>query len=1139
MASESSVLLVVFIVLVCALIFLLAVSALRGMLDAWRTPATDDDGALLDGADAAPSPVASEPLRFSVIVPAHRAQTVLAKTLTSLVASDHPGLQVVVVMGDEDPVRTASAETWAARHSCIDVVVDGNHPKTKARALNSGLPYCTGDVVGVLDGDDILAPDLLTRVEEEFRDEGVDVVQGGAQPMDFQSSWWAVQNCLDHFLEFRSRLRRRARRGFVSLSGSTVFVRRTALEAVQGWDASSLAEECDLGVRLSTAGTRVAAICEPDLATREEGAVSLVPLYRQLMRRNQGVLQALRSGHWRQLPTRRQRMLALNALAMPLLRAVVGVSVPLAVVAAFGLSNPSVAALLAFPAVAVLVMTVVAEVAALREFGHSFAVEVRPLDQVRLVWGFVPYQTMLTVAAIQAVWRNALGRGQSRATTRARAQSTVDATSTTTRAAPVTATAGVLRRLGSWGQRHRWSLVLGLPVIVLVGVVHAWGMYRSPGLSSDEATLTAQAWTLQHVGGFAHGIGWWFHPPLGWIQIAGWTWFTDAFGRAPYAIAAGREAMLVAALVTASLVFLLCRRLGVGRGFSLLAVAIYGLSPLSVAVTRTVQLDNVAVPWLLAAFVLALSPRRRLAAAVASGLCFAVAVLSAGTTLFLVVPWVWLQWQHADRRNRKFVMSMSVSAAGVALALYAMFALLRGQLLPADAHVSLVQALNSQLPGGSPNGGLFDSTSALSTIGQWRHFDPLLPVIGIAAAIAGGFIVRLRPIVAAFAIQLVTLLVHGGHPTPAYVITILPLTAVLVAAVVDWVAVHPVSEVVVERARHHAAAVRPAMVGGGLLLLILLAGTAVPAWGSSLHRQLTATPASAMGDAADWVAAHVNRGSRLVVDRTVWVDMVRAGFAPDHVIAYDELEQGRARQPIGWRDIDGLVLPEYLAPGGDQSTIRAALEHAALVASFGSEPEVINVWQVIHGTAKKATEPSALATAGSAAGTPPQVAGPPALGNLAPGPAITVPSQGGGTGLFPGLSTILFSLFHPPFGSTSAGLPVLFPVAVVSSPAGPVVAPPRPGPPTTLPPTTGPPTTGPPTTEPPTTLPPTTLPPTTEPPTTEPPTTEPPTTEPPTTEPPTTEPPTPTTEPAPPPTDPPPTDPPPTDPPNPQFARAG
>jgi hypothetical protein len=497
-----------------------------------------------------------------------------------------------------------------------------------------------------------------------------------------------------------------------------------------------------------------------------------------------------------------------------------------------------------------------------------------------------------------------------------------------------------------------------------------------------------------------------------------------------------------------------------------------------------------------------------------------VAVLSAGTTALLVVPWAWLLWQHADRRNRGFVVAMALSASGVAVAFYAMFALLHGQLLPESSHTSLLQALNSQVLSRSPNGGAVDSTTAAQSIlEQWRHFDPLLPVISVAAAVAGGFIVRLRPIVAAFAIQLVMVLAHGGHPTPAYVITILPFAAVLVAAVVESIAVRPATAVEVERPVPRTAAVRPATMGG-VLVLILLAGTAVPAWGSSLHRQLTASPASGSSDATDWVVDHVRHDSRLVVDRDLWVDLVRAGFAPDRVIPYDALDQEPwASESIGWRDIDELVLPEDLAPVGDQSTVRAALDHSELLASFGAEPNVVNIWWVDNaGTTQGTTRPRGLAAGGGNPGSPTAPAVQAGAGSLVLGSVVSAGSHGGG--LFSNLSTFFLDLLHLPFGrATATGGWVPAPLASVSAPTSPSASP---APPASVPGATVPPTIAPPTTAPPPTEAPTTEPPTTEPPPTEPPTTEPPTTEPPPTEPPTTETP--------------PTDPPPTDPPNPQFA---
>ena len=61
------------------------------------------------------------------------------------------------------------------------------------------------------------------------------------------------------------------------------------------------------------------------------------------------------------------------------------------------------------------------------------------------------------------------------------------------------------------------------------------------------------------------------------------------------------------------LLFVLGRRLGMHRSASAAAVLVFALSPLALQYHRTVYIDNVATPWLLAAFVLVLSRRQQLA----------------------------------------------------------------------------------------------------------------------------------------------------------------------------------------------------------------------------------------------------------------------------------------------------------------------------------------------------------------------------------------------------------------------------------------------------------------------------------------------------------------------------------------------
>ncbi|MGZ6793421.1 MAG: glycosyltransferase, partial [Mycobacteriales bacterium] len=192
---------------------------------------------------------------------------------------------------------------------------------------------------------------------------------------------------------------------FIPLGGNTVFVRTELLRAVDGWDASCLAEDCELGVRLSALGAWVSVAYEPSLATREETPGSIRALVKQRTRWNQGFLQVLRKGVWKALPTRRQRLLARYTLVTPFLQALTGLLVPLSLVLMLTASTPALVTLVGFVPLFLVIAAAVIEAVALHEFGRDYDVPVRARDHVLLILGTVPYQWLLAAAAVRAVWR--------------------------------------------------------------------------------------------------------------------------------------------------------------------------------------------------------------------------------------------------------------------------------------------------------------------------------------------------------------------------------------------------------------------------------------------------------------------------------------------------------------------------------------------------------------------------------------------------------------------------------------------------------------------------------------------------------------------------------------------------------------
>lgn len=394
----------VFISAVSFVLFWMAAFTLWWQMHAWRTPETL-------ASTRFDRPDGGGRLAFSLLLPARHEQAVLEHTIDRLLESSHRDYEIIVIVGHDDPGTAEVAERAAARApGIVRVVTDHNEVKNKPKALNTALPHCRGDIVGVFDAEDQVHPELLSHVDHAFRATGADVVQGGVQLINFHSSWYSLRNCLEYFFWFRSRLHLHAEKGFIPLGGNTVFVRTEVLREARGWDPNCLAEDCDLGVRLSSAGKKVVVAYDCDMVTREETPGSLLSLLKQRTRWNQGFLQVYRKKDWRQLPGSGQRWLARYTLMTPFMQAASGVVIPLNFAIALLLDVPVTVAIITFLPMITAMVTFVFEIVGLHDFGRQYGLRVRFVHYVKLVLGGPFYQVMLAGAAIRAVWREQRGR---------------------------------------------------------------------------------------------------------------------------------------------------------------------------------------------------------------------------------------------------------------------------------------------------------------------------------------------------------------------------------------------------------------------------------------------------------------------------------------------------------------------------------------------------------------------------------------------------------------------------------------------------------------------------------------------------------------------------------------------------------
>lgn len=497
-------------------------------------------------------------------------------------------------------------------------------------------------------------------------------------------------------------------------------------------------------------------------------------------------------------------------------------------------------------------------------------------------------------------------------------------------------------------------------LVIAVVIVQAWNIADYPTVSDDEGTYLAQAWALQHGIGLAPYTYWYDHPPFGWMQIAALSWIPALIfhGHQLLVVGYARIIMLPVTAVSAILVYVLAKRLTLPRWAAALAVVCFGLSPLSVTLQREVFLDNFAVLWLLAAFVLAYSPRKHLWHHVAAGVCAALACLSKETALIAVPALVVALWQNVHHATRRYSFVGFAGAFILVGIQYPLYAVLRGELFEGNGHVSLIGGVLYQIerPG---SGSIFASSSNSYTIfHSWLYYDPLLIVGGVAATLIALAFRHLRPVAIAAVLLTLVAMRPTGYLPAMYVIQVLPFFALVIAGVADRL----VALITAYRARP----VRWEQ-GARFLVVALIAAAAafyvVPKWYHGDRTADTADPNAGYQAAATWVADHIKptKNTRIVVDDGLWLNMAEDGFNGSHHDIYffkldlDPAVMANSSLPgptaDKWKDLDYIVSTPYLRQNAvSLPTLVTALAHTRVLASFGSGANVIQVLQVVPGS---------------------------------------------------------------------------------------------------------------------------------------------------------------------------------------------
>ena len=262
--------------------------------------------------------------QIDVLIPAYEERTVIEQSIAAVRDARYPQerIAVTVLLEPDDEDTPVALEQLEGYYEFDVLTVPERYPgeQCKPRALDYGFERTDGEIVGVVDAEDVVDPELFQEVAAAIVDDGHTVVQGRLDMVNEDDGWLNTAFRAEFGLWFEYILPAFNRAGYpVPLGGTTCFFRRSALVAMgvkreerfgdpwekadelwarssglfgrRPWSTSNVTEDFELGLFMWMDGHSVGYL---DTTTAQESPVRLDNWIRQRTRWEKGKLYTLR-----------------------------------------------------------------------------------------------------------------------------------------------------------------------------------------------------------------------------------------------------------------------------------------------------------------------------------------------------------------------------------------------------------------------------------------------------------------------------------------------------------------------------------------------------------------------------------------------------------------------------------------------------------------------------------------------------------------------------------------------------------------------------------------------------------------------------------------------------------------------------
>jgi cellulose synthase/poly-beta-1,6-N-acetylglucosamine synthase-like glycosyltransferase len=227
---------------------------------------------------------------ISVIVPAFNEAANIKRTLDSIVDSDYPAKEIIIVDDGSKDLTYAIASQYMQTHKHCTIRVMQKKNGGKASAMNYGLRFAVGEIVVIVDADSLIEKNTLREIAKEFQRPDVVAVAGTVKVLN-------TVNILTNCTALECVLVPNLQRPAFSMLGTVMIVpgaigafRKKRIMQCGLYDRDTITEDFDLTIKIAKGGGKVVAI---PAISYTDCPTTVKTFYKQRSRWYSGVFQGL------------------------------------------------------------------------------------------------------------------------------------------------------------------------------------------------------------------------------------------------------------------------------------------------------------------------------------------------------------------------------------------------------------------------------------------------------------------------------------------------------------------------------------------------------------------------------------------------------------------------------------------------------------------------------------------------------------------------------------------------------------------------------------------------------------------------------------------------------------------------------